>query len=53
MITGFGLAFVVFETIDPPTSNDKYNKITAGSLLGLYCIGGLALFYTVVESNSD
>ena len=53
MVTGFALAVVLCQTIDPPSSLDKYSKISAGALLILFYIGGLALFYTTVESNSD
>lgn len=53
MITGFALAIVLCETIDPPTSLDKYSKISAGVFLALFYVGGLVLFYTSVESNSD
>ena len=53
MITGFALAVVLCDTIDPPTSTDKYSKYSAGLLLFLFYIGGITLFYTTVESNSD
>lgn len=53
MISGFGLAYLVFDTIDPPVATDKYNKIAAGVMVGIYFVGGLVLFYTVVDSNSD
>jgi hypothetical protein len=53
MITGFALAVVLCPTIDPPTSTDKYSKVAAGILLGLFYVGGVILFYTSVESNSD
>ena len=53
MITGFAIGYLIFDTIDPPTLNDKYSRITTGALLGLYFVGGIILFYTAVDSNSD
>ena len=35
MISGFGLAYLVFDTIDPPVATDKYNKIAAGVMVGI------------------
>mmetsp|Transcript_12478 Transcript_12478/g.12542 ORF Transcript_12478/g.12542 Transcript_12478/m.12542 type:complete len:156 (-) Transcript_12478:36-503(-) len=49
-ITGLVLGFVVFEFIDPPTQTDKYFKIAGYVFLGFYYIGGLVLFYTVIET---
>ena len=52
MITGFALGYLVFDTLDLPSATDKHTKITAGVLLAIYYIGGLALFYTVIDTDS-
>lgn len=50
MITGFALGLVFFEFIDPPSKAGKTCQIVAAALLGVYYIGGIVLFYTVVET---
>ena len=50
MICGFALACVLFVPIDPATTGEKTWKYIMGGFLGVYYVGGLALFYTAVET---
>jgi uncharacterized membrane protein len=53
MVFGFLMGVALFETVDPPTRGNKYAKIGAWVMVAGLAVGGLVLFYTAVDSDSD